>query len=45
MHLHRILKISDARHTEARPYPNKADKCGMLETKKSADPLPDPPIF
>jgi hypothetical protein len=40
-----MLKTSDSRHTEARPYPNKPDECGMLEAKKSADPLPDPPIL
>jgi hypothetical protein len=45
MHLRRLMKISDSRHTEARPYPTKPDECGMLEAKKSANPLPDPPIF
>jgi len=34
MHLRRMLKISDARHTEARRYPAMPDECGMLETKK-----------
>jgi hypothetical protein len=32
------VKTSGARHTEARPYPNKLVGCGMLETKKIGEP-------
>jgi hypothetical protein len=39
MHLRRLMKISDSRHTEARPYPTKPDECGMLEAKKIGEPV------
>jgi hypothetical protein len=36
MQLRRMVKTSDAQHTEARRYPAKPDECGML--KKIGEP-------